>query len=120
MRDLVSEPEWNQLGVEAQSLGFRVGNAGKMLETDKSYPLPVDYQFARIGGTYTDHQYDIDVGIDIQQGSALLFRISGEGDDVDPLQHGAKVHTACKCGRANDFQKMWPRRIEDVVVPVGL
>ncbi|HVS59628.1 MAG TPA: hypothetical protein VHE82_02925, partial [Gemmatimonadaceae bacterium] len=30
-----------------------------------------------------------------------------------------KIYPARKCGRANDFQKMRARRIEDVVVPVG-
>ena len=83
-------------------------------------PFPLDHELTGVGSTHTHHQHDVDVGINIQQGSALLFRVPGERDDVDSLEHGTKVYPACKCGRANDFQKMWSRRIEDVVVPVGL
>src|SRR6185503_9024985 len=118
VRDLMSQPERDQLWIQAQALRFGVGNARKMLEADKCDPLSVNYQLAGVGGAHAYHEHDVDVGINIQQRSALLFGVPGERNNVDSLEHGAKVYTARKCGRANDFQKMWSRRIEDVVVPV--
>src|SRR5688500_963353 len=102
----MSQPKRNQLGIEPQPLSLGIGDAGKMLEADEGNPLSLDDELTGVGGTHTDHEHDVDVGINVEQGSALLFRISGERDDVDSLEHGAEVYPACKCGRANDFQKM--------------
>jgi hypothetical protein len=91
-----------------------------MLETDEGDSLSVDYELTGIGGTHTHHEHDINIRIDAQERSALLFRISGERDHVNSLEHRAEVYPTRKCGRANDFQKMWSCWIQDVVMPVSL
>jgi hypothetical protein len=90
-----------------------------VLKADKSDSLAVDYQLARVRGPDSHHEHNIDVRIDIEQDLALLLRIPCERNDIDSLEHCSKIYAACKCGRANDFQKMRTRRVEHVVVPVG-
>jgi hypothetical protein len=90
-----------------------------VLEADKSDSLAVDYQLARVRCADSYHEHHVNVRIDIEQGLALLFRVSSERNDIDSLEHCSEIYSACKCGGANDFQKMRTRRIEHVVVPVG-
>jgi len=103
--DLVRKPEGDQLGIETQPLSLGVCNAGKVLKADKSDSLAVDYQLARVRGADSYHKHYINVRIDIEQDPALLFRIPRERNDIDSLKHCSKIYAACKCGRANDFQK---------------
>src|ERR1700694_922866 len=117
--NLMCQPEGNQLRIEPQSLRFGIRDARKVLEADESDALAVDNQLSGVGGADPDHQHHIDIDIDVQQGPALLFRISGKRDDIDSLQHRSKIYPARKCGRANDFQKMRTCWVKDVVVPVG-
>ena len=120
MCDLVGKPQRDQFRVEAQTLGFGIRYAGEMLEADESDSFTLDHELTGVRGTDANHEHHIDVRVYVEEGPALLFRVSGERDDIDSLQHRAKVYTTCKCGRANDFQKMRPCRIQHVVVPVGL
>jgi len=55
MGDLVREPEWNQLRIEAESLSFGVCNAGEVLKADKRDSLPVDDELSGVGGTHANH-----------------------------------------------------------------
>src|SRR6266853_1897101 len=91
-----------------------------MLEADESDSFTFDDELTGVRGTDTDHKHNVDIRIYIEEGPALLFCVTGQRDDVNSLEHCAKVYTARKCGRANDFQKMRPRRIQHVVMPVGL
>jgi hypothetical protein len=91
-----------------------------MLEADEGDSFTLDHELTGVRRTDANHEHHIDIRVYVEEGPALLFRISGEGDNIDSFQHRAKVYTACKCGRANDFQKMRPSGIQHVVMPVCL
>ena len=70
------EPEWNQLGIEAQPAVSGICNAGEVLETDEGDSPSVHHELTGVCGTDSYHQHDIDVRVDLQQSSALLFGVS--------------------------------------------
>jgi hypothetical protein len=90
-----------------------------MLEADESDSLSLDYELAGVGSADSNHQVDVEIGVDIEQRPTLLLGISRQRHHVDSLQHRAEIDPACKCRRANDFHEMRPGWIEDVVVPVS-
>jgi hypothetical protein len=90
-----------------------------MLEAHERDSLSVDNELAGISGADAYHEQDVDIDICLEEGAALLFRVPRERHNVDSLEHSAKVYSARKCGRSNDFLEMRPRRIEDVIMPVG-
>src|SRR5687768_16258101 len=96
MRDFVREPEGDELGVESQPVGLGVCDTGEVLEADEGNAPSIDYQLACIGRPDTDHQDDIEVGIDIKQSATLFLGISGERNDVHSLEHRPKISPAGK------------------------
>ena len=115
----MGKPEWNQLGIEAQSAGLGIGDAGEMFEADESDAPAVYHQLTGIRRTYSNHQHDVDVGVDLEKIAALVFSVSRESDDVHPLEHRAQISPSCKSSRSDYFREMRAIRLDDVVRPVG-
>ena len=119
VRDLVREPERNQLGIEAEALGLRIRGAGEMLETHERDALSFDDELTRVRGADADHEHDVDVAVHGEQLAALLLGVSRERDDVDAVEHRRQIRSTGGQARSHDVHEMRTIGIDDVVVPVG-
>ncbi len=66
MSDLVSEPQGDKLGVEAEAKGLRIGHPREVLETDEGDTTPVDHQLAGVRTADTDHEDDVVIHVDLK------------------------------------------------------
>jgi hypothetical protein len=114
----MGEPEWNQLRLEPKSLCLGVRDAGEMLEANKRSASPVDDQLSRVRRANSHHEDDVDVGVVLEQSTALFFGGSGECDHVCALEHGAQIGSIRQRGELHYVSKVGTVGIEDVVVPV--
>ena len=85
MRDLVSQPEWNQLRIEPQSLSLWISDAGKMLQADESNTLSVNHKLTSIGSTHSHHEHDVDVGIDLGSHVSVRLGVNNILDRQPPI-----------------------------------
>jgi hypothetical protein len=118
--DLVREPKREQVRLEAQPLGVRIGDAGKVLKTDEGGGTPSDHQLAGIRGADADHQHHIDINVGLDQPCAPLFRRPGQGDNIGAGEHRTEVGPGGVDRSLDDIAEMRPIGVDDVVMPVGL
>ena len=91
VRDLVRQPERNQLWIETETFGLRVRCAGEVLEADEGDSASIDDELAGVRGADADHEHDVDVAVDGEQIAALLFAYSRERHDVGALEHRRQI-----------------------------
>jgi hypothetical protein len=100
-------------------LGLGIGDAGEVFETHERNSSPVDNKLAGISGTDPDHQYDVDVNIVLEQGSALLVGRTGKSNYVCSLEHCTQIRSVGERSELHYVFEVWAVRVENVVMPVG-
>ena len=120
VRDLVGEPERNELGIETQSFRLRVRLTREVLEADEGDAASVDDHLARVGCAHADHEHHVDVRVDLEKVAALLFGFPRQRHDVGTREHLRQISAIRMHRRPRDLGKVRAIGIDDVVVPVRL
>ena len=120
MGDFVREPHRDQLGVEPKSARRRVRDAREMFNAYERDAAAVDHHLSRVRGADADHEDDVDVAVDLEQQSTLLFRRARERDDIGAAEHRAQILAIGAHRVTNDFLEVRTGGLDDVVVPVRL
>src|SRR6185369_9351470 len=120
MREFMGEPQWQELGVEAQTLSFRIRDGGEVLETGEGDATPVDDQLAGIGRSDAHHEHDVDVDVLVEKLGTTLFSRASKRDDIRALEHLEQVCSVGQCRRAHDVCEVRTVGVYDVILPVVL
>ena len=119
MRELMGQPERNELRVETEALSLLICDAGEVLEAHERNPSSADYELAGVRGTDADHQHHVDIDVRGQQDGAALLSIARKGKNVDAVQHSSQIAVIGVYRGVYNILKMWPVGIDDVVIPVS-
>src|SRR5450432_4032358 len=120
MCNFVCQPERYQGGVETEALCIGVCHPGEMLEAHEGDSTAIGNELAGVSGADADHKYHIDVGIELEQRAAAVFRLSRERNDISSFQHGAEIMAIGPHDRARYVVKVRCIGVEYVVAPVWL
>ncbi len=120
VRDLVRQPERDQLGIEAEALRLRVRLPGEVLEAHEGDAASIDDQLSRVGGADADHQDDVDVTIHCKELAALLLGVACERHHIGALEHRPQIRTRRGDGRSHDVHVVRTVGIDHIIVPVRL
>ena len=90
-----------------------------MLEAHERHAPAVDDQFTGVGRADADHEHDIIADVDIEQSADLFFRQTRQRHHIGSRQEREQV-IAIRIDRGlYDLFEVRPRRLEDIIVPVG-
>ena len=120
MRVLVREPQRHELGIETETVGLLIRDAGEVLEADERDSATADHELAGVCRTDADHEHDIDVDVGRQDRRATLLGIARESNDIAAFQHPAQIAAIGVDRRVYNILKMRAVRIDDVIRPVRL
>jgi hypothetical protein len=107
MSELMGQPKRNQLRIETKPLGVRVVDGREVLETREGDPRPVHHQLASVGSTDANHEYNLHVGILLEQAPHRCSVDLASATTVRPLEHVPQIGaigqrrrrtTSPKCG----------------------
>ena len=113
------EPHRKELWIESETTTSGICNAREVLEADEGDTSPIHDQFTGIRSANTDHQYYVNVRVDLEQLGAPCFCCPSQFNDINPLKHRAEIGAIGSYCFANDVFELWTDRLDDVVVPVG-
>jgi hypothetical protein len=116
----VSQPQRDELRIEAESLGLFVCHSGEVLEAHEGNATAPNDQLTRVRGADTNHEHDIDVDIGLEQSGTAMLGIARQRDDIGALQHCAEITPVRVHRRVYDITKVRTFGIDDVIVPVCL
>jgi hypothetical protein len=91
-----------------------------VLETHERGATAVDDELSGVRGTDSHHEYDVNVGVVLEQCTTLLFGGSCERHYVCSLEHRAQIGAICQRSELHYVSKVRAVRVENVVVPISL
>ena len=118
MRDLVRDPQRQQLGRESHAVCLRVRPAGEVLQADERNAAASDDELAGVRGAHADHQVQIDRTIGLEHFSRAPQRLFGHGDHVDVRERAPEIGAVGVQRRGDDRLGMRRFGVEHVVLPV--
>src|SRR5687767_3010888 len=89
-----------------------------MLEADEGDATTFNHELTGVRGSDTDHEYDIDIGVVVEESATRLFRGPCERHHISALDHRPQVGSIGQRSQLHYGSELGTVRVENVVVPV--